>query len=570
MTTHRQDADLSPWGLLWGVFWRSVLWYTVAGAVLGGLYGCAIIAVAIFSFDAGDGAGDLPVWAIRMIVIFCGVAGFVAGWFLARSIGKELRPLLGAVFGVMAGIPLGGFYFVFAYLIAFPAGVMLGGTYGLAVGLVNAVLLTVVTRLFFVPLSDPGKYRRAAVATNMLGVMVVPGLWGVSLLFFPGQVSFSGLTGSAAVDLLIYIGLPSLILVLTAQWFGGRLADSPAPGPSPGQWYRGARVRKATLISLGLMLAVGAGLAGSAAYRAHQNRHVEIHVPAGGIAIYPEADRFTVSTDSDYQVWSLSGRREISSVPWPDDGPVELSPDGRLIAAHYCKKSVFDYCTGDEYGVKILRARDGAKVTVRQLSAGGAELLRWSPDSSTLAAFLHNSNDLQLLDMPAARPIRTTRFNDYLSPELAAFAPDGEVLATSHYRATKLWNVEDGRLLHALPESYYMNVLTFSPDGKLLATSGTGGEITLWSVEKGQAIRELEGTGEDTTALAFDPDGDLLATGSAYGEVRLRRISDGELLKTYEGHENSVTDVDFSPDEQQIISAGVDRRILIWPMPREK
>ena len=574
MTTDQQEARLPPASLMWGIFWRSVVWYTATGAVLGGLYGCSFIALAIFSFDAGDDAGDLPVWTIRMMVIFCGVAGFLAGWFLARSIGKELRPLLGAVIGAMAGIPLGGFYFVFAYLIALPAGVMLGGTYGLAVGLVNAVLLTVVTRLFFVPIFDPRKYRRAAVATNMLGVIVVPGFWGVSLLFSPGQVGFSGLTGSAAVDLWIYIGLPSVVLLLTAQWFGGRLAGwyahSPAPGPSPGQQYRGDLVRKAALISLGLMIAVGAGLAGSAAYRAHQNRHVEIHVPAGGIAIYPEADRFTVSTDSDYQVWSLSGRREISSVPWPDDGPVELSPDGRLIAAHYCKKIVFDYCTGDEYGVKVLRTRDGAKVAEQQLSAGGAELMRWSPDSSTLATFLHNSDDLQLLAMPEARPISTTRIDDYLSPELAAFAPDGKVLATSHYRATKLWNVGDGKLLHALPESYYMNVLTFSPDGKVLATSGTGGEITLWSVEKGQAIRELEGTGEDTTALAFDQDGDLLVTGSAYGEVRLRRTSDGELLKPYEGHENSVTDVAFSPDEQRIISAGVDRRVLIWPMPREK
>ena len=306
---------------MWGMVWRSVLWYAAAGAVLGGLYGCSFIALAIFSFDAGDGAGDLPVWAIRMMVIFCGGAGFVAGWFLARSIGKELRPLLGAVIGAMAGIPFGGFYFVFAYLIAFPAGVMLGGTYGLAVGLVNAVLLTVVTRLLFVPLSDPRRYRRAAVATNMLGVMVVPGYWGVSLLFLAGQEGFSRLTGSAAVDLWIYIGLPSLILLLTAQWFGGRLAGwyahSPTPGSSSAQWYRGARVRKAALISLGLLLVVGAELAVSAAYRTHQNRHVEIHVPAGGIAIYPEADRFTVSTDSDYQVWSLSGRREISSVPRP-------------------------------------------------------------------------------------------------------------------------------------------------------------------------------------------------------------------------------------------------------------
>jgi WD40 repeat protein len=88
-------------------------------------------------------------------------------------------------------------------------------------------------------------------------------------------------------------------------------------------------------------------------------------------------------------------------------------------------------------------------------------------------------------------------------------------------------------------------------------------------VEKGQAIRELAYTGVDTTALAFDPDGDLLATGSAYGEVHLRRTSDGELLKTYEGHENSVTDVAFSPDEQRIISAGVDRRVRIWPVREE-
>jgi WD40 repeat protein len=223
------------------------------------------------------------------------------------------------------------------------------------------------------------------------------------------------------------------------------------------------------------------------------------------------------------------------------------------------KRIVFDYCTGDEYGVKVLRARDGATVAKRQLSAGVADLLRWSPDSSTLAIFLHNSNDLQLLDMPEARPIRTTRINDYLGPELAAFAPDGKVLATSHYRATKLWNVEDGKLLHALPESYYMNALAFSPDGKVLATGGTGGEITLWSVEKGQAIRELAYTGEDTTALAFDPDGDLLATGSAYGEVHLRRTSDGAggMLRLAEHRRAHLPDLDVTIRREDALASSL-------------
>ena len=46
----------------------------------------------------------------------------------------------------------------------------------------------------------------------------------------------------------------------------------------------------------------------------------------------------------------------------------------------------------------------------------------------------------------------------------------------------------------------------------------------------------------------------------------MRRTSDGELLKAYEGLEDTVTDVAFSPDEQRLISAGVDRRVRIWPV----
>jgi dipeptidyl aminopeptidase/acylaminoacyl peptidase len=115
-----------------------------------------------------------------------------------------------------------------------------------------------------------------------------------------------------------------------------------------------------------------------------------------------------------------------------------------------------------------------------------------------------------------------------------------------------------------------MHALAFGPDGKVLVTGGTGGYLTLWSAEKGQAIRELAHAGENFTALAFSPDGDLLAAGLAYGEVQLRRTTDGKLLEAHEGHESSVTDVAFSPDGRRIISAGADRRVIIWPTPQEK
>ena len=111
---------------------------------------------------------DGSVWALRTLVLFCAAAGFVVGWVMARAIGRQMRPLLGAVTGALAGITLGGIYLIFAYLIAFPAGAVLGGMYGLAVGLIDALQVTVVTRLLYFPLSEPAKHRRAVVLMSVL------------------------------------------------------------------------------------------------------------------------------------------------------------------------------------------------------------------------------------------------------------------------------------------------------------------------------------------------------------------------------------------------------------------
>lgn len=213
-----------PSGLIWGIIWRSVLWYTVAGVVLGGLYGCVTIAVAMFSADAGEAIDPYLVWASRASIGLFGVMGFVGGWAVARAIGREMRPLLGAVNGGMAGVQLGGFQYMFAYFIAFPFGAILGGTYGLAVGIVNAILVAALTRVLFYPLSEPLLHRRALAWTSLFGVLLLPGFWFVTLIRSSGYAGVGGLTGSFWGDFFVYAGFPSLILALVAQWFGGRLS----------------------------------------------------------------------------------------------------------------------------------------------------------------------------------------------------------------------------------------------------------------------------------------------------------------------------------------------------------
>ena len=65
-----------------------------------------------------------------------------------------------------------------------------------------------------------------------------------------------------------------------------------------------------------------------------------------------------------------------------------------------------------------------------------------------------------------------------------------------------------------------MNAIAFSPDGKLLASAGTDGSISLWNPATGQPVRAPLPAGSNVDSVAFSPDGKLLASGGTDGTVR--------------------------------------------------
>ncbi|MDP7060111.1 MAG: protein kinase [Candidatus Marinimicrobia bacterium] len=77
-------------------------------------------------------------------------------------------------------------------------------------------------------------------------------------------------------------------------------------------------------------------------------------------------------------------------------------------------------------------------------------------------------------------------------------------------------------------------------------------------------LRTLTGHGEAVWSVTFSPDGKTLASGSYDKTIKLWRVRDGRLMKTITGHGGSVLSVAFSPDGKTLASGSYDKSIKLW------
>jgi len=87
----------------------------------------------------------------------------------------------------------------------------------------------------------------------------------------------------------------------------------------------------------------------------------------------------------------------------------------------------------------------------------------------------------------------------------------------------------------------------FSPDGDLLASGDSNGNIQLWDAATGQSRHQLSGHKASVWPMAFRPDGGQLATSGNDGTVRLWDPAAGQRRHVLRGHGRRITGVRFSP-----------------------
>lgn len=560
--------------LVWGMSWRILLGHTLAGAVLGGIYGCAVIAASILTLDSTYAPGAR---AMQAVFVAC-VVGFAAvGWWLARLANQRQHAMLGATAGALAGAAFAGSPFLFAYLFAFPIGVALGGAYGAAAGMLHALLAASITRALFLPLSNPRLHRRTVVGAGALCSLTVPGYWLVSQARST-EYLWGRLTGSAVLDWLVYAWFPAIVICLIARSMGAWAAA----------WYelRAPRARtdtenvpallralrsswNARLAAAGLLVAVALiGLA--AGGREYRDRAVLLHVGGGEASLSPGGDLVAVLSGSRFEVRELGRGRPVRVATLPETVPAE---GYKAISAN--AQSVATYESG------LLHVYDGKNGRrLAEMRINSVDELAWSADGTTLAAStwaktednpFMGTSEVLLWSRQAPQQPHTIEVPPRFHESAVALDADGGTIALAYRGNVELRDTGSGRLLRTLSPGGGRTFSTdesiaFSPDEELLAAGGWG-EVSVWRMRDGALLWSEKAHEQQVLALAFSQDGRLLVSGGIDGRAHLWNAAGGGLLQTYardEDHIGGVTSVAINPGTERVVTfEGADVRI--WP-----
>jgi WD40 repeat protein len=160
----------------------------------------------------------------------------------------------------------------------------------------------------------------------------------------------------------------------------------------------------------------------------------------------------------------------------------------------------------------------------------------------------------------------TVRFRHLDWLHCVTFSPDGKILASiSKDDSVRAWDLRTGEQLLRFPcpggaELHY--TLCFSPDGRHLAFPLKDHVVCvdLMTGKETQCLHPATGV----TSVVYSPDGTALATGSEDGTVRLWDAASGNELRVLRGHARRIYCIAFSPNGKTLVSGGLDRTSRFW------
>ncbi|HTK08524.1 MAG TPA: WD40 repeat domain-containing serine/threonine-protein kinase [Ktedonobacteraceae bacterium] len=201
---------------------------------------------------------------------------------------------------------------------------------------------------------------------------------------------------------------------------------------------------------------------------------------------------------------------------------VSWSPDGSRLAS-----------AGDDKTVQVWSPTDNTMLLCYTEHQGKILTLAWSPDGRRIAS---GGEDCRL---HIWEPEKNQQRRSFLS---RFFSQRGQEILRGHQQR--------------------INSLSWSGDGKHLATAGSDHDVYIWDAQTGHKVSHITGNGMKNVVV-WSPDHKHVAVGGNDKTVIIYNTLTRKEF-AYRGHAGFVFAATWSPDGSRIASAGVDRTVQVW------
>ncbi|MCU1267882.1 MAG: (Myosin heavy-chain) kinase [Acidobacteria bacterium] len=245
-------------------------------------------------------------------------------------------------------------------------------------------------------------------------------------------------------------------------------------------------------------------------------------------------------------------------------GLVALSPNGQLALT-----AEENTVSSQDFSVCLWEVQTGREIRRFSNHTAGIRALTFSRDSRS-AASAGNDKTARVWNVETGEEVR--RFDHPLEVLTVAFSPDGNNLLTTTSSDLfdkgglgYLWDLATGKTIHTLeghgrgiPAAAYAN------NGNLIATGSWDKTVRIWSPD-GKLLHELKEPHAPVVSIAFSPDSTLIAVGNSDQVVQIFEADTARELKKI-NTPSSPRSVSISPDNRYVLSGSKypDTKVHLW------